>query len=142
MIKRSSILLGLLAILVAALFVRLGLWQLDRHGQRTAANAFRSSRGALPPVRLTVPGRGTATAPPPDSVAWRRVRVAGRFDREREMIIRSRSRDGAPGVELLTPLLIGRDSVADEAILVLRGWLPAPDGIRPRLSDGWRPGCR
>lgn len=137
MIKRGSIGLGLLAIVLAILFIRLGLWQLDRRTQRMEASAFRSTRGAMPPLRVGASGGGSGRVPSADSVAWRQVRVVGRFDREREMIIRSRSRDGSPGVELLTPLLVGPDSVADEAVLVLRGWLPAPDGVRPRLSDAW-----
>ncbi len=137
MMKRSSIVLGLVAVVLAALFVRLGLWQLDRRAQRLEANALRASRGAMPVVRLARSDGGVAPVPPADSIAWRQVRVAGLFDREREIIIRSRSRDGSPGVELLTPFLIGSDSSTDQAILVLRGWLPAPDGLRPRLSDAW-----
>jgi cytochrome oxidase assembly protein ShyY1 len=35
-------------------------------------------------------------------------------------------------VEVLTPLMVG-----DAAILVLRGWLPAADGLRPDLAAGW-----
>lgn len=135
--KRSSIVLALLAVVLAALFVRLGLWQLDRRAQRMETNAFRAARGAMPPVRLIGSEDGSAPVPSADSIAWRRVRLAGRFDREHEMIIRSRSRDGSPGVELLTPLMIGSDSPPEPAILVLRGWMPASDGIRPRLSDAW-----
>jgi cytochrome oxidase assembly protein ShyY1 len=136
MVKRSSIALGLLAVVLAVLFARLGLWQLDRRAERVETNILRGSRGALPEVRLatSLPGSEAGPIPSADSVAWRRVRLRGRFDIEREIILRARSRDGAPGVELLTPLLVGSDPPLDQAILVLRGWLPAPDGIRPPLS--------
>lgn len=136
MVKRSSIALGILALVLTILFVRLGLWQLDRRAQRIETNAYRASRAAMPELRLStaLPEVGVATVPSADSVAWRRVRLSGRFDVERQIILRARSRDGAPGVELLTPLLVGSDPSVDGAVLVLRGWLPAPDGLRPPPS--------
>jgi cytochrome oxidase assembly protein ShyY1 len=136
MVKRSSIVFGILALFLAVLFARLGLWQLERRAERVETNAVRASRGALPELRVAAspPESGVVPIPSADSVAWRRVRARGRFDIEREIILRARSRDGSPGVELLTPLLVGSDPPFDPAILILRGWLPAPDGLRPPPS--------
>jgi surfeit locus 1 family protein len=136
MVKLSSVTLGILAVVLAVLFARLGLWQLDRRAERLEANTFRASRGAMPLLQLASSPResGAPSVPSADSIAWRRVRVRGRFDVEREIILRARSRDGSPGVELLTPLLIGSDPPFEQVILILRGWLPAPDGLRPPPS--------
>jgi len=139
---RSRLLFVLLAVALAVLFVRLGFWQLARRGEREEASAFRQARATMPTLRLPQ-GDGAAAAvalPSRDSVVWRRVRLSGRFDSEREIVLRSRSRLGLPGVELLTPLLVHAEGRPDEAILVVRGWLPANDGLRPQLSDAWPPG--
>ncbi|MGH7541638.1 MAG: SURF1 family protein, partial [Gemmatimonadota bacterium] len=72
-------------------------------------------------------------------VRWRRVRLRGRYDPDREIVLRARSRNGTPGVETLTPLRIGAGDEAP-AVLVLRGWLPAPDGLRGDLASGWPAG--
>ena len=142
MINRGNVVFGLLAIVLTVVFARLGVWQLDRRSQRLETNALRASRAAMPPLRLAAspPESDVFHIPTADSVVWRRIRVAGRFDAEREIILRSRSRDGRPGVELLTPLVVGSSPQTDQAILVLRGWLPARDGLRPRLSDAWPAG--
>ncbi|MFV1987511.1 MAG: SURF1 family protein, partial [Gemmatimonadota bacterium] len=114
---------------LALLFVRLGLWQLSRRAERATVNAARLSRGAEATLDWTSSG-----SVPRDTtgVTWRTVRVAGRYDREHEIVLRGRSFEGRPGVEVLTPLMVG-----DAAILVLRGWLPAADGLRPDLAAGW-----
>ena len=121
------------ALLGAALFVRLGFWQLDRRAERAAANAARAERLAEPTLDWT-------GSPPPDDstgVVWRRARVTGRWDAANEIVLRSRSDlEGRPGVELLTPLLVEPDL----ALLVLRGWLPAADGLRADLALGWPSG--
>lgn len=139
---RSRLIFALLAVALAILFVRLGFWQLSRRVERREANAFREGRAAMPALRVQrLDGAVDAGALPSlDSVVWRTVRLEGRFDVDREIVLRSRSRAGYPGVEILTPLLVRSEGQAEEAILILRGWLPAPDGLRPRLSDAWPPG--
>ena len=74
---------------------------------------------------------------PPDTAGLigRRARLAGRWDRAGEVILRSRTLDGRAGAEVLTPFLVGGD--AGQVVMVLRGWLPAPDGLRPDLASGW-----
>lgn len=126
-LRRSHFLFGALAILAAALFVRLGLWQLDRLDQRQTRNGERRARLALPPLALE-PG---PLFPAADSIAWRRVVLDGRYDFDREIVVRGRAYRGTPGAELLTPLRLG-----DVGVLVHRGWLPAADGFRPDLTAG------
>jgi len=66
---------------------------------------------------------------------WRYVRVRGRYDHDHEIVLRGRTLAGRPGVEVATPLLVG-----DQAVLVIRGWLPAADALRADLGSGWPPG--
>ncbi len=114
----------LIAFLAAAVFVALGIWQLDRLDQRRARSAAIRARMAHPPVAL-----GSDTVPA-DSLPFRRARVRGVFDLERQVIVVARSRRGVPGVHVVTPLR----RLDEPAILVERGWVPSPDGKTVRLS--------
>ena len=127
-----KILLCAVALALGALFVRLGLWQLERHGERSAGVRARAERAEAP--RLEWRGPGDV---PPDTAGLigRRARLAGQWDRAGEVGLRSRTLDGRAGAEVLTPLLVGGD--AGQIVMVLRGWLPAPDGLRPDLASGW-----
>ena len=116
-----------LAVLLAAVFVRLGIWQLDRHAQRKRFNTDRAARLASPPA-------------PFDSVrrlreSWlRQATLDGTPDYSREFVVTGRSRNGSPGVHIVTPVLLAGN---DTAVLVNRGWVYAPDAATVDLS-GWR----
>jgi len=123
---------GLLALALAGLFIRLGVWQLHRLGERRARNTTARERLALPPIRLRdEPGPGML--PPVDSVAGRRIQLRGRYDYAAEIVLRAHSFEGSPGVYVVTPLRIPG---AHEAIPVLRGWMPAADGLHADLAVG------
>jgi len=107
------------ALLVAALFVRLGIWQLDRLHQRRAINAAVLARRALPPVTIT-----SATLPV-DSVRDRRVVATGAWDYAHERVWGARSYEGVPGVAVLTPLKIAGAG----GVFVDRGWAPSADAL-------------
>jgi surfeit locus 1 family protein len=105
---------------VVILFVVLGLWQLSRLEQRIAQNQLVEARREYPVVDLSralneVPPGGEAE----DVLAYRRVVVAGTYDVERELLIRSRTLNGQPGFYVVTPLVW-----AEGAILVNRGFVP------------------
>jgi surfeit locus 1 family protein len=120
-----------IAVALAAVFVRLGIWQLDRLAERTADNRARAARLAEPELRGwdDVPG---------DRLFWRRVALTGVFDYDREVVLFGRARRGAPGVHVATPLRVA-DSVA---VMVVRGWLPAADGVGAELGAGRPDGGR
>ncbi len=106
------------SVCMAALFVRLGVWQVRRLEQRRARNALVIARLGEPAVTLAALPRDTSLA------RYRTVRVAGTFDFDHEIVFINRIREGAPGVQLLTPLRVpGRDT----GVLVDRGWVYAPD---------------
>jgi surfeit locus 1 family protein len=115
---------AVLVLIVAAVCVRLGVWQLDRLEARRAQNAAIQSAAHLPPLRLDAAGFDTAAAIP-DAQIWRRAEATGRFLHERQQVLRGRSREGRPGVWVATPLVTDAGTV-----MVLRGWAPSADGTR------------
>lgn len=111
--------LSIVAVLLAAIFISLGFWQLRRLSARRQANVLLAARRIAPEVELDSLPRDTAAA------HFRRVRVRGIYDHGQEIILTLRGRDGSPGVNILTPLLRPRK---DTAVLVNRGWVYSPDG--------------
>ena len=116
-----------LALPLFALFAALGVWQLQRLGDRRAANQVREAALRLPVVEL--PFTGSADSLPHDAIVGRRVSLTGRWAPEQELVVRGQAYLGTPGVYVLTPLVVD----AGQAILVLRGWLPAADGLSADL---------
>lgn len=114
-----------LAALLAALFVQLGFWQLDRLAQRRERNSHLAARLAEPIAPFE---RLTADA------MHRRAVVRGTPDHAHEIVVTGRSRNGSPGVYIVTPM---RRSTTDTAVLVVRGWVYAPDAASIELAR-WR----
>ncbi len=124
------IVFGTAALILTAVFTSLGIWQLRRLGERRAQNAMLSARRFLAPLNLdSVPGDTAA-------VKFRRVRVKGAYDYSREFALTLRTRNGSPGVNIITPL---KRAGIDTLVLVNRGWIYAPDGMSADLSR-WREG--
>src|SRR5688500_1043260 len=82
----------------AALFISLGLWQVDRGRERAAANAGLSARVGAEPVPFASLPADTA------GVRMTPVSLAGRFRYDLEQVEAGRTNRGSPGVHLLTPL--------------------------------------
>ncbi len=128
--SRPLILTGLA--LASALCVRLGFWQLSRLHQRQAANRASLAARSEPPVSLDGPAAARS-----DSLAERWVTATGTYDSTHEMVVRGQVYEGNPGVYLVTPLLLGR---GDTAVLVNRGFVPAPDAVRVSTEGLEEPG--
>jgi surfeit locus 1 family protein len=109
---------GIAALAIAAVCVRLGVWQIHRLGERRARNAEIAARLALPPRTLTA-------ALPADSARHRRIVARGVYDYAGERVLPGRSFQGSPGVALITPLRLADGST----IPVDRGWVPSPDAF-------------
>jgi len=106
--------------------IGLGVWQLRRLAGRRAANSAILAGRAQPPLVIA---DGSGSGP----LGNRRARVTGELDQQREFVIRDRVVRGVPAVVILTPLRIpGRDT----ALLVNRGYVPAPDAVDPH-NRGW-----
>jgi surfeit locus 1 family protein len=119
-------LVWLAALAVVLLTARLGMWQLDRAGQKTALQQSLNERSALPPLQ------GTSLAG--DSAAallqqHRQVSLTGRWLVAATVALDNRQMNGKPGVFVVTPLLLADG----RAVVVQRGWLPRDFQDRSRV---------
>jgi surfeit locus 1 family protein len=117
-----SLLFTLLAVALAALFVRLGVWQWQR-GVEREAQWTRFARGA--DRLLELKGRAVTAVP-----LFQRVSVSGELDGAHQFLLDNRSWHGRAGYEVLTPLTRS----GAPALLVDRGWVPF-SGVRAQLPD-------
>jgi surfeit locus 1 family protein len=111
-------------VLIAALIVSLvglGLWQRARYYEEKDKQDRTDALASATPVSLDdVVDAGADPDDVPESARYRRVEVVGEYDVANEVLIRNRSRDGAPGAWVLTPLV----QADGTAVPVLRGWVP------------------
>ena len=112
----------LVALVLAALFVRLGVWQWQRGEERSAA-ATRFAHGADTVLEL-------GTRDPGETPLYQRIGVEGELDTIHQFLLDNRTFEGRAGYEVLTPLL----RASAPALLVDRGWVPFT-GSRARLPD-------
>ena len=125
--------LTLLALaLVAAVFVRLGLWQLGRLEERRAVNRVAAAARAKPPRELVVGADRSA-----GELNERWVQATGQFDHAHEVVLRGQAFQGTPGVLVVTPLML---AAGDSAVLVLRGFVPSADAVRAEIDSLREPG--
>lgn len=122
----------LLAVIIAGVCVRLGLWQLERLAERKARNATIAAAFRAPPISAES-AAALGTMP-----RFRRVIASGRWNYERESVIAGRTRNGSPGVHILTPMALA-DGTAE--VLVNRGWVYSPDARSVDLTR-WHEGER
>lgn len=129
-LQRRTLAFCALALVASALFIRLGIWQLDRHRERAARNRVVAEAQRRPSVPFADLRADTGMS------RYRLAHVEGRYDYEHEIVLASRTHQGSPGVELLTPVRIAG---TDTAVLVDRGWVYSPDGTsvdRTRWHEG------
>lgn len=110
----------LLVIAGVVVLARLGVWQLDRLAQRRSLNAATVEQLATPPLVLS----GGILPAAPEGLHNRPAAVNGRYDYSQQILLTQQSWNGAPGVHLVTPLIIDG---SDKAVLVDRGWIPAAE---------------
>lgn len=103
------------AIALIALFLRLGFWQLGRAEEKAAMFADFDQRAGSAPV-LVSDGDALSDVP-----RYQAVRLEGRFDAAHTLYRDNQTRDGRPGVHVMTPFVL-----AEGAVLVNRGWVAMP----------------
>ena len=126
------ILSHLFVILLVSAMVWAGFWQLRRLDEKKDRNErvrSRSEQPAVPAQSLAQPGQ-FEKAP---GLEFRRVTATGRYLRDQEVVVRSRSLDGAPGSWVLTPLQLD-DGLS---VAVIRGWFPNPELVE-EVPDSYR----
>lgn len=125
---------------LAAVFVRLGFWQLDRLEERRVMNEVGAERVGAEPVGLSELVAGVEGDL--ESIRFRRVEVSGVFAPGDEVLIRSQVELGQAGFHVITPLL--QDD--RRAVLINRGWVPLTMDTPPvdasppsgrQLIEGW-----
>jgi cytochrome oxidase assembly protein ShyY1 len=112
---------------VAALFVGLGFWQLDRLEERQAFERVVAERQARAPAAFDrLPGAGGT------ELEFRRVVLEGQYVPDGDVVLIGRALEGRPGNHVLTPL-----SPADGPLVVVdRGWVPFdPEGRVPSVAE-------
>lgn len=110
--------LGFALAVVALAWVawRLGEWQFGRLEERRDRNAAierHEQAGPVPVTEVMAVGEPVAAAD-----QWRVVEARGTYAAEDTVIVRYRTRDGAPGVDVVVPLELADGS----SVLVDRGW--------------------
>lgn len=105
---------------VALVCARLGLWQVQRLRERRAANAQALAERSKPPATID---KGDAAGP---GLMNRRVVASGVYDDDHAVVLRGRVYQGVPGVEIVSPLVLGDGRTA---VLVNRGFVPTPDAF-------------
>jgi surfeit locus 1 family protein len=116
-----------LAVALAALFLRLGFWQLARLGERRTINTITAARLAQSEMPFDQIRREAEPA-------RRRSVLEGTQDTANEFMVTGRSRNGSPGVHIVTPVRVAGN---DTAVLVNRGWVYAADAATADLTR-WR----
>ncbi len=105
--------------LLLPLLLALGVWQFDRAATKEARRATLAQQAQLPELALD----GSAPWPAADALAYRRLRVLGRYDAAHQMLLDNQVQDGQAGYHVITPLTLAGST---RQILVNRGWVPAP----------------
>jgi len=98
--------------------VRLSVWQWDRHLEKIALIEHLVSNLRLPVVDITSLTRETNDW---QRAIFRRVKLSGHYDFEREILLRNRRLDGRSGSHVITPLQVAETG---EWVLVDRGFIP------------------
>jgi surfeit locus 1 family protein len=127
-VKTRDVTFAVLGLAVAVVCIMLGLWQLTRLQERRDFNKQLRSRAETPPMDLDSIPKDTGAA------HFRRVRLNGSYDFQHEISLTNRTRNGSPGVNIVTPL---RRAGTDTVVLVNRGWVYAPDAMSVDLNR-WR----
>lgn len=110
--------LFLVVVVLGFVCVRLSHWQFGRYHERSVSNTTTRKNLAEPPVPASRLMR--TSGEPAESVQYRRVTVTGHYDAGHQIAVLYQSRGGAPGVDVLVPLV----TPSGTAVLVDRGWIP------------------
>jgi len=116
-------------VLVVAVFVQLGRWQLATYDDKSAERAPAGGEPA-PIAEVSAPGR-----PLTADAAGAYVRLTGRYDADEQLLVPGRNNAGRTGLEVVTPLVTATGGVA----LVNRGWVPSPEPGATGDPDGLEP---
>jgi len=114
--SKTGLFATLAALVVGALFCRLGLWQLSRADEKTQIVEQHKQASLLPPLESVKSGDE-------HSRLYRQVKLNGSYDSDRQFLLDNRTVAGQPGFEVISAFFLSdRDSDSDY-VLVNRGWI-------------------
>lgn len=105
-------------VVVAFVFVNLGLWQLRRLDEVKLNNAVAESRYNAPPEELWT--LLDSVGDDLESLRFRRVSLSGEFDTDHEVLTRNQVYRETAGFHVVTPFVDDPHA----AVVVNRGWIP------------------
>jgi surfeit locus 1 family protein len=115
------------ALVLAAVTARLGVWQLDRAGQKIRAQTALEARSAMPRLPADALARTSDEAL---AQFQRRIELQGLWLPAFTVFLDNRQMDARQGFFVVTPLRLADGS----AVLVQRGWLPRDFTDRSRVA--------
>ncbi len=115
----------IVVLLMTALFLRLGFWQLSRAEEKDIQFTLLEHYAQQPPV--TVPASFVEL----DDYLYRQVEVRGYFDSEYTIFLDNKLYQGIAGYHVLTPMRLANSKMY---VLVNRGWVPGGHD-RSQLPD-------
>jgi cytochrome oxidase assembly protein ShyY1 len=120
--RRWALFAVVVAVLTCSCYL-LGQWQFHRLHDRKATNAQtrQNIRAAPAPVDDVL----AAGRPARERDEWRRVIATGTYLQDRSVVVRYQTRDGASGVDVVTPLRTDQGP----ALLVDRGWMQTGNDV-------------
>lgn len=129
---RSRWLAHLFALFVVALTGSLGVWQLQRAAEKSAAQAQQAQAQVAAPVDIDGPGLNVLAADPRlvTALDGRLAHLRARFDAGHTIFLDNRTRQGVAGFHVLAP---ARVDGSELVVMVLRGWIPRDPFNRTRL---------
>ena len=108
------------AVLAIAAFSWLGLWQLDRAGEKERRREMFAARTSDAPILLNQRLSIMPAEIDPDWWRYRHVEVSGNVFGERQYLLDNRTRNGVAGYHVYLPMLV---TGLDRVVLVNRGWV-------------------
>lgn len=105
-------------VVVAAIGISLGRWQLHRADEKRAIAQGMKVQGSLPPLLLDAT---TVQRNDPSALLYRSVSVSGQFVRDWPVYLDNRPHDGIAGFVVLMPLQLAGSRIH---VLIARGWFP------------------
>ena len=115
---RGSLTLATLVLL--ALFISLGFWQLRRAEEKTQLQQLHQTRSQAQPISLN-------QLPIDTNLRYYPVTIKGHYDNAHSILLDNKINQHRVGYEVITPLIIPNEK---KAVLINRGWIPAGENRR------------
>ena len=111
----------MIVVIAVLVMVFLGIWQLDRHSEKSNINERISLRLDNEPLALAdLDILRNNDANQIEEYEYRSIALSGQYKQQDSILVRNRTFNGSPGFWLLTPL----ELPTSEIIIVNRGWIP------------------